>query len=203
MKTLKLNAIALGISLVFTGAAIAQSMTKEELKSEKAKIAVTYKAAKAACASLTANAKDICQEEAKGNDKIAYAELAMRNEPTKKHQYDVTMAKAKASYEIAKEKCDDMAGNAQDVCKKEATAADVTAKAEAKVQLKTSTEQTKANEAAAKAQAKANTEKADVRTQATSDMDKAQYMVEKEKCDTRSGTAKDDCITQAKARFHQ
>ena len=203
MKTLKLNAIALGISLVFTGAAIAQSMTKEELKSEKAKIAVTYKAAKAACASLTANAKDICQEEAKGDERVAYSELVLRNEPTEKHYYDLNMARAKANFEVAKEKCDDLDGNPEDICKQQAKATEVAATAEAKVLLKTNAGQAKANETAAKAQTQATNQATDVRKEATADTEKAQYKVEKEKCDTRSGTAKDDCITQAKARFHQ
>ena len=33
------------------------------------------------------------------------------------------MAKADATYEVAKERCDDLSGNAKDVCKKDAKAA--------------------------------------------------------------------------------
>ena len=44
----------------------------------------------------------------------------------------VTIAKAEADYRVAKEKCDDSAGNAKDVCLKEAKAAEAAAKAEAK-----------------------------------------------------------------------
>lgn len=50
--------------------------------------------------------------------------------------YGVT--KAKADYKIAKEKCDDLAGNPKDVCPKEAKAAMAAAKADAKAQMETS-----------------------------------------------------------------
>ena len=43
------------------------------------------------------------------------------------------MAKADATYEIAKERCDDLTGNAKDVCKKDAKTAFETTKADAKV----------------------------------------------------------------------
>jgi hypothetical protein len=44
----------------------------------------------------------------------------------------VRTAKADAAYELAKEKCDDLSGNAKDVCQKDAKAAQASAKADAK-----------------------------------------------------------------------
>ena len=43
------------------------------------------------------------------------------------------MAKAETTYAVAKERCDDLSGNPKDVCVKEAKAAEVKAKADAKL----------------------------------------------------------------------
>jgi hypothetical protein len=42
------------------------------------------------------------------------------------------VAKAEADYRVAKERCDDQAGNVKDVCLEEAKAAEAAAKADAK-----------------------------------------------------------------------
>jgi len=69
--------------------------------------------------------------EANGRESVAKAELEATYESSNKHRYDVSMAKASAAYAIANEKCDDLAGNAQDVCRKEAQSTEIAAKAEA------------------------------------------------------------------------
>jgi hypothetical protein len=89
------------------------------------------------------------------------------------------MAIADADYEVAKEKCDARAGNDKDVCLKEAKAAQTRARADVKAN-RTSQE--------------ANTDA----KQSTRDAD---YKVAVERCDAMSGSAKDQCIAQAKARF--
>lgn len=43
--------------------------------------------------------------------------------PTVKTHYDARIAKAEADYDVARERCDDLAGNKKDVCVKEAKAA--------------------------------------------------------------------------------
>ena len=53
----------------------AAAPTKAEYATAKTTISADYKAAKAACASLKANAKDICEEEAEAAEKNARAEL--------------------------------------------------------------------------------------------------------------------------------
>ena len=57
------------------------AMTKEEHKTAKDNIEATYKADKDKCDALTANAKDICQKEAKGKEKVAKAELKPSTSP--------------------------------------------------------------------------------------------------------------------------
>ena len=203
MKHSELNIAVLSVCMTMGAAVFAETMTKAEFGLAKDKISASYKANKALCTPLSSNAKDICVQEAKANEKIARAELDESYAPSVKAHYKMLNAKAEAQYAVAKEKCDDLSGNAKDVCVKEAKAAQVAAKADATAQRKIA----EANKTAAvktnDAQAKASTEKMEVRTTAAVDKMGAQYKVEKEKCDTFSGDAKDTCVRQAKARFNK
>jgi len=139
MNKLDITAIAAAIALAFSaGAMAAQSMSKDEYKAGKDKIAAEFKLAKAACDSLSANAKDVCMAQAKGKQEVAKAELDASNKPGDKTRYAVSIAKAEADYSVATEKCDDKAGNDKKVCVKEVKAAETRAKADAKAQMKTS-----------------------------------------------------------------
>ena len=109
------------------------SMTKDGYAQAKKDADAQYKLDKEACASLSGNAKDICIAEAKGKDDVAKAEAAAAYENTAKTRENARVAHAQATYSISMEKCDDLAGNTKDVCVKEAKAALVKAKADAKV----------------------------------------------------------------------
>ena len=169
------SALAFGMAL----ATASHAMSREEYKAGKDRIAADYKSAKAGCATFSGNAKDICIAEAKGNEKVAKAELEAVYQPSSKHRYDVNVAKADAEYAVAKEKCDDKAGNDKKVCMKEAKAAETRAKADAKANLKTAS----ADNAAAE------------------DKREADYKVAKAKCDRLAGEAKEHCVDDAKARY--
>ena len=150
---------------------------------------------------MSGNANDICKAEAAGNEKIAKAELEARYEPTEKTRYKSWMAKAEAHYKVAKERCDDKAGNDKDVCMKEAKAEFVHAKADAKVKMKTTEAAAAEHDTTTDAHMKAHEKAADVQHDAAKDKRDADYAVAKEKCGTYSGNAKDTCINQAKAKF--
>jgi hypothetical protein len=60
--------------------------------------------------------------EAKGKDKVAEAELEAQYKSSKKATYEVSVIRAEADYAVAREKCDDKAGNDKDVYVKEAKA---------------------------------------------------------------------------------
>lgn len=133
MNTRNTNAIAIAIAFAFsTGAIAAEVLSKDEYKAGKDKIATEYSSSKAACASLTGNAKDICVVEAKGNEKVANAELEARHKPSEKTRQAVGLAKAEADYTVTKEKCDDKAGNDKKLCVKDAKATEANAKANAR-----------------------------------------------------------------------
>jgi len=168
----------LGASLV-VAAAQAAPLTKDEYKAEKSRIEADYDAARDGCKSLSGNAKDVCVEQAKGDEKVRKAELEVRQVPTAANQEKLAEARADAAYEVAEEKCDDLAGNPKDVCVKEAKAARTQAMADAK---------------AARVSSNARTDAAD-------DTRDARYKVEAAKCDSLAGDAKDACIAAAKARL--
>ena len=149
-----------------------------------------YKTDKDAYASRSGNAKDICLAEASGKEKVAKAdaEAAYRNTP--KLREDARVTRAEATYDVAKEKCDELSGNSKDVCVKEANATLVKAKADAKV-----------DRVAAETRLDADTKQADARNEATKNKRDADYKVAIEKCDALAGTAKDSCVNGAKAQY--
>jgi hypothetical protein len=166
-------------SLLPLSAALAETMNKADFKANKTRISETYKADKAACHSLAGNAKDVCEEEAKGKEKVARAELEFSYSGKAADSNKVHVVKAKAAYEVAKEKCDDLAGNAKNVCVQEAKAAEQKALADAKMDK--------------------DINKAK-KTDASEKME-ADYKVAHEKCEAHSGDTKAKCINEAKGMF--
>jgi len=182
---------AAGIAFAGTaGAADNKTMSRDAYKAQENRVEAQYKADKERCSSLTGNAKDVCQAEAKGNEKVAKAQLEADYKNTDKARNDARVAKADADYDVAKEKCDDLYGNQKDVCVKEAKAAHAKAKADAKV--------AKVDH---KVSANSAEKRADVRKEAREDTRDAQYKVAIEKCDVMSGAAKDQCVKDAKVHY--
>jgi len=149
-----------------------------------------YKMEKDACASRSGNAKDICLAEASGKEKVAKADAEAAYKNTPKLREDARVTRAEATYDVAKEKCDDLSGNSKDVCVKEANAALVKAKADAKV-----------DRVAAETRRDAEAKQADARNEATKNKRDADYRVAIEKCDALAGTAKDSCVSGAKVQY--
>lgn len=181
---------AVMISLVtLTG----HALTNEQVQAEKQNIQNQYKSSMAQCKSMKDNAKDVCEEEAKGNEDIARAELAARQNPNETTQYKARMARVDAAYEVAKERCDDQSGNAKDVCKKDAKTAYEKAKGDAKVQRAETTPSAVPDTKAANI--------SNARKDAAQNTREAQYKAATERCDALSGTQKDACMDEAKAQF--
>jgi len=131
---MKIQLMSIAVALAFaSGVAQAQNTTARQVKNaDEDRIEAEYKAAKAKCDTMKDNAKDICQKEAKGKEKIAKAELDAKTNPTPANQRKVQEAKADAAYDVAKERCDDMKGNEKDACQKQAKASHERAKADIK-----------------------------------------------------------------------
>lgn len=178
--------------LLWGSHAIAQSLTSAEFSSGKTRIQSEYKANVEDCASKSGNANDICMAEVKGKKAIALAELNQQHKPSIKNHYKVSMAKGEATYDVAKQACDDLSGNPKDVCVKEAKSAWVAAKSEAKVQMKTSA-----------TNAEARSDNKEVREDASADQRAAALKVAEEKCEALASTAKDKCLAAAQAKFEK
>jgi hypothetical protein len=183
-------------ALVFGAMATsALALTAEEHKAEKQRIEATYKDANKACGSMSGNAKDVCQKQAKGQEKISLAELKAKQDPTPSNQAAVGKARADADYDVAKEKCDDLKGNPKDVCVKDAKAAHVKGVEAAKVsEAKMEPGQNPQAHAANVAEA---------RKDASKETREAQYKAAKERCDAMSGAAKDKCVADAQRMYGQ
>ncbi len=188
-------ALLVGASVGFAGASMAQMaspapMSKANYTQAMKDADAQYKTAKSACASLSGNAKDICAAEATGKHNVAKAETEAAYKHTPKARESARVAHAQATYDVAIQKCDDLAGNTKDVCVKEAKAALVKGKADAKV-----------DRVAADTSKEAATTQAEARKDASADKREAEYKVAIEKCDVLAGAAKDACVSSAKSRY--
>ena len=153
--TLKLCSIAAALALAvgMTAAPFAQAqstMSKDAAKAdrptgdrsadrkvknaEEDRIEADYKAAKAKCDPMKGNQKDVCEKQAKANEKVAKAELDAKKDPSPRNQRKVAEAKADGEYDVAKEKCDDLKGNEKSACEKQAKAKHEQAQADIKKQ---------------------------------------------------------------------
>ena len=166
-------------SLLGAQALYAANISRPDYTAGKDRIAAAYKADKAACKPLAGNARDICNEEATAKEKVALAELEFAHTGTRKDQDHIVTVKADTAYAVAKERCDDLAGNAKDVCVKEAKAVQTKALADLKMGQKVGA----------------------ARSDAMADKRDADYKVAAEKCDMLAGDAKTSCVASAKSKF--
>lgn len=178
-RTIHLKTSLVVAALLAWPMAHAATMAKADYAAGKTRIGAEYKVDKAACASLSGNTKDICVEQAKAKERVARAELEYGYTAVAKDQNKVLVAKAESAYAVAKEKCDDLAGNAKDVCRSEAKAVEVKALADAKM----------------------GQEIVESKKDAAQDKRDADYKVAIEKCDALAGDAKAGCVASAKSLF--
>ena len=157
----------------------AATMSKADYSAGKTRLSDVYKTEKKACDAMKANAKDVCIQEAKAREKVARTELEFAYTGKPADDMKIREVRADTTYAVAKEKCDDLAGNAKDVCVKEAKAVQTKALADAKLSKTVGA----------------------ARTDAAEDVKQANYKVAIEKCDAMTGDAKSACISAAKARF--
>jgi hypothetical protein len=170
-------AVCLG-ALLFAGSAQAAG-DKSAYDQARTSSKAAYETASKRCDSLSGNAKDICVAEAKAVRTKADVDAEATYKNTPKARQHAIEESAEADYKVAKERCDDKAGNEKDVCMQEARAVMTKAKADAKATQKST----------------------EARADASKDKREADYKVAAEKCDAMSGNAKDGCIKQAKARY--
>lgn len=180
-QQLHLKASLIACAVLAFSVAQAQHLPKTDYQAGKTTISAAYNADKAACAPMKGNANDICVQEAKGREKIARAELEYSYTGKPADQTKVLTTKAESTYAVAREKCDEQAGNAKDVCVQEAKAVEVKALADARL----------------------GKQIGEAKNAAEKEKLAADYKVAVEKCDAMAGDTKAKCIATAKARFGQ
>lgn len=174
-----LFAAALASTALFTAGASFAAGNKADYSAAKERIEAAYKGDKKACDGFGGNQKDVCQEQAKGKEKVALAEAEYAYTGKPDDSNKVAVARADATYAVAKEMCDDKGGNAKDVCVTEA----------------------KSNHTKALADAKMGKKVGEARRDAAEDKRDADYKLATEKCDSLAGDAKSACVNAAKVQF--
>ena len=164
---------------VACAAAQAANFSKSSYDSARADIKATYKGERDNCGSLAGNAKDICVEQAKGREAVALAQLEYNYTGKVADEQKLYAVRADTRYELAKERCDDLGGDAKDVCLRQARTEHEKAQAEIKLAKKVTAAIDEADQSRMK----------------------ADYKLAIEKCSQLAGDAKDSCVSAAKSRY--
>lgn len=167
----------------------ASAMSRNEYRVERDKVQAAYKTAFDGCKLAKGHARDVCKVEARGNYAVAKAELEAHLKATPKHDDKVKTEKAAAAYRLATERCRDLAGNARDVCRKDAKAMYVAASGETKL--------SRASVDEGMYSRKAVNERKDVRE----DTADAEFSAAKQRCDALAREPKASCLADAKRKF--
>lgn len=171
------------------GASTAPLLSKDELKANKVRIEEQYEQAQTRCKHVEGHARELCNEQARGERDVQAAELQMRAEPTPANEQKLRLAKAEASYSLALVKCKAILGSARSVCRDDARAVFESAKAGARLQ----------QEVVAQTLNSAN----HVRERAAQAdrIAQAQFNAARERCEMLPGEARTACLNDAQQRF--
>lgn len=186
MNTFNTLAVSAVLALSLSGTAQAQAITKGEYELQQDHIEKIHDAEKAKCKKLMGNPRDVCIAEADAKEKVAQADLKAAYKNTAKERLAAAKVKAKADFDVAKERCDAQKGDAKSLCVSRAKAEQDRAMADIEAQK----DITEARKDISKAREEAREEK-----------NEATYEAEIEKCDSLAGDAKDSCQASVKQRF--
>ena len=165
--------------LAISTQATAQTISKTDFNAAKTRISSENKADKTMCKQLAGNAKDICNAEANAKEKIAKAELTYSYTAKTADKVKISTVRADATYAIAKERCDDLAGNPKATCNTEAKA--IHTKTLADIKMGKQINEARVDDAQTKLD--------------------ADYKVATQKCASLADEAKSSCVAAAKTKF--
>ena len=169
------------VALLSGTTAFAELLSTVDYDAIKDRIGADYKVGKTECAKLSGNTKDICMERTKGIERVARAELEYKYSGKGSDANHLAMAQADAAFAVSKELCDDMTGNAKDLCRTEAKTTHVKARADTTMN-----------------------EKIDIAQQeAATDRRSADYKIAVQKCVGLSTDAMSACMNTAKTNFNK
>jgi hypothetical protein len=160
-------------------------LTQDQVKLRKLRIEEGYDAAQQRCKRVQGHARELCNEQARGDRDVRLAELDMEAEPSADHDEKVRLAKAGAAFSTAMVKCKDYDGAARTVCRDDAKQVYEDAKQEAKLQ-----KEVVARELHAEATVRARTLR-------------AQYQAVLQRCAALPPEGRVKCQADARVRFDQ
>ncbi len=110
-----------------------RAMSRAEYSAEKKRIQADYKSSHEACKPLAGNSREVCRVEARSDEKVKLADLEARYKATPSAQAAARVARAKAQYEVAKQKCEDQPASDKGACRSNARADESRAVARASI----------------------------------------------------------------------
>ena len=118
-----LNALIVGsvLSAAFVSGSV-YAQDSAYYKTEIDKATAQYEADKKRCDTLKGNDRDVCQERASANLKIAEADLKAYEKNTTAASIKAEKERIKQLHKVDDEKCDAYKGNAKDICEAQADA---------------------------------------------------------------------------------
>jgi hypothetical protein len=164
-------------------------MSKEEVKAQTVRIEEQYDQSQTRCRRVQGPARELCNEQARGERDIQVAELQLRMQPTPDNDQKLRLARAEAAYSQALVKCKEFDGQAKRVCRQDAKSTFEVAKSEAKLQ----------KEVVAQTLRSENTVRE--RTAAADRATEAQFNQARERCGMLPAEGRQNCLEDAKKRF--
>ena len=132
MRNMPGVAFAMAVLACGSAAAAPAPMSKDDYVAAKKRIETEYQAERQKCGDRHGNPAALCIARAHGGRNVDKAELEATYKPSPKANYDAALARAQATYEVAKLECNDRKDDARKGCVKDAEAARTRAKEEAK-----------------------------------------------------------------------
>jgi hypothetical protein len=189
---LALLAAALGCCAATANAApppITRVLSQDETKANLVRIEEQYDNAQKRCRRVQGHARELCNEQARGERDVQVAELDLRSQPTPDNDQKWRLAKAEAAYSMSLVKCKDMDGQARKVCRNDARMVYDDAKTEAKLQREVAEQHLRSD----------NTVRE--RTVLAERAADSQFNAARERCEMLPGEGRANCIADAKKRF--
>jgi hypothetical protein len=109
-------ALVLGVGAGGVVSSAETAMNKDAYKAAQHRIEAQAKAQRKACGRFKGNAREVCEVQAKGWEKIAKAQLETQYKPGPEAEKMAKFARADVDFDVAKQRCEALKDRAHDTC---------------------------------------------------------------------------------------
>lgn len=148
-----------------------------------------YDHAQVGCKRVQGEARELCNERARGERDIQQAELQMRAKPGADNDEKVRLAKAESAYALALVNCKSFDGQARTVCRSDAKGTFEQARTDARLQKEVVAQELRSAVAVRD------------RTAAAERAAETQFNAARERCEMLPGEGRANCLVDLKKRF--